>query len=183
MINTILSTTHNAKSNDKFAVLEGLIKKHYSPITNKNKLANGCYPFQAVVYDLNRAVYYFSKEEYELYKLYIEWIRKNAKNLDDKTGVFFMVRKDIPAVQQAIQLAHCAAVMAQANPKTDMNHCNFIVFGVGSEGSLKSRWNMNGYSFYEPDNNMGYSAFATPPIRYSKARRMRNLQGLELLKL
>lgn len=78
------------------------------------------------------------------------------------------VRTDIPIVNQIVQVGH---VCYEAGLKFDANDNTYLVlFQCESEDELKKTeyWlNSRGvetHIFFEPDNNMGYSALCTQPV-------------------
>ena len=184
----ILTKTINAKSNDKIAVLEGLISKSFTPVSNSRKLSNGRRPYDAVHFGLLKLNFRrFRDAVTEDMEPFINHLLKNINDLKDKTGCFFVTRQDLSSVQQLVQTAHVAAVMGQRE-KLDMNHTNFIVLGVSNETELLEtlgnlRKSVGCYTFSEPDMDNQITSLVTPPIRYSLARRLKALRNLTLLKL
>lgn len=84
--------------------------------------------------------------------------------------VYIFVRQDIPPVQQVIQAAHAAHEAGIMFGKVNKQISHFCIFGVKNENDLLDARNFStsnkikGFLFYEPDFEMGNSAFATEPI-------------------
>lgn len=179
----------DSKSNNKQEVFLGLLTKYFTPITNANKLANGCTPWSKIE-SLARNYLWWSRgkdnnapqEAIALIQSVVvcDPLKGWLFNTKDVTYVYFFTRQDISPAQQLVQTAHAASVVGkEAIPNPHEQH--FIVFGVKDLGALKAKHNelftlskTNGFrlfTFFEPDMNNEMTSFATSPIRGSFARR------------
>lgn len=94
--------------------------------------------------------------------------------------IYVAVRSDLAPAQQLVQAAH--ATHESGSQFGCPEHCHMVVFSViGTEG-LKKFCEVCGnagiqYSlFYEPDDNMGYTAACTEPVAGSVRSNFRRFQ-------
>lgn len=93
-------------------------------------------------------------------------INKGRSKIKLMEYTYCFIRKDIPIHAQIIQTAH--ACLQSDKPKT-VN--SIVLFEVKNEDHLikvneylKGR-GLKTYMFFEPDDDMGYTAIATEPLR------------------
>ena len=85
--------------------------------------------------------------------------------------MYVLVRTDIPLADQIVQLGH-ACLEAGRRFKQPEIPCNLVVLKVGSEAGLRcaiEEMEIAGIGcavFYEPDENMGYTAACTEPVTH-----------------
>lgn len=83
--------------------------------------------------------------------------------------MYVLVRRDIPVAQQIVQVGHACleAGYETYNKYGDINHAHLIVMTVKDELALEmvvENLTVPGKMFFEPDNNMGHSAWASLPV-------------------
>ncbi len=84
--------------------------------------------------------------------------------------VYVIVRKDLTAEQQAVQVAH-AALEAGFHSSKPQEPPNLVLLEVENEESLLraacklERAQVKHHVFFEPDNEVGHSALAAGPLR------------------
>jgi hypothetical protein len=104
-----------------------------------------------------------------------------------KPYTYVLVRKDIPAVQKAVQIGH-AALEAGFAFEAPADTSSIVLLQVEDEAALKDvatrldRYGIDHRMFYEPDfGPMGHSALATRPITRKKERFLfANYEKLEM---
>lgn len=110
-----------AKNPDKVAVAVALLQSAFSPITNSNRLSNGCTPYHILTtiwgsggvnraHPLNQCF-----ETLEEKALYANTKREALKIMGKELGeyhTFIVVRQDISPEQQMVQFGHAVATMA-----------------------------------------------------------------------
>ncbi len=88
--------------------------------------------------------------------------------------MYLFVRTDISLADQACQIAHAAAGAAARFKHPD--DCNLVLIQVPDLQALfAATWiavqqGIKGYVNYEPDDNMGFTAYCTEPIHGSKRK-------------
>lgn len=91
----------------------------------------------------------------------------NNQNLIPYTYCF--IRKDLPIEQQIIQTAHATQEITKKTPHP-VNTCHLILLEASNKIHLQNirmklaEREIEHEMFYEPDNDMGYTAIATEPI-------------------
>ncbi len=96
--------------------------------------------------------------------------------------VYIAVRSDLTPVQQLVQVAH--STHESGGQFGCPKHCHMVVFEVSDVGGLQKFCEVCGNSgiryslFYEPDNNLGYTAACTEPITGAIRSRLRRFQLL-----
>lgn len=171
----------DSKSENKTEVFRGLLLKHFSPVTNHNKLANGMTPFKSLeliaAYALGRwnSTAIMPEEKALINEVFPNTGWGPVANLRDVTYVYFFTRQDISYEQQLVQTAHAAAAVRQEHD-FDAHSQHFIVFGVPNEKTLLDKFHslpeeVRISTFFETDMNGEMTSFATAPIRGSYARR------------
>ncbi len=94
----------------------------------------------------------------------------------DGKYIYCFVRKDISIVQQIIQMSHAAH---EAGRKIGAKHAppSIVLFEVQSQKELMDIFDelytkdIECEMFYEPDNQMGYSALCTEPLDTPELRK------------
>lgn len=93
----------------------------------------------------------------------------------DPRYLFVAVRRDIPLADQVVQVAH-AAFEAGQRWHGDRETCHLILVAVASQQALvdlAARCEARGIGFTlfdEPDDQMGYTALCSEPLRDSRRR-------------
>ncbi len=185
-----------SKSNvDKIDIVHSILLDAFTPITNKNKLANGRTRYDSIDgYDGGgRGSAKFRNPSSKVLDVaYSEILETDAEidefnalldaiNVDsmDKYYTYVFVRQDITPEQVVVQAAHATMVAgAEAYKNRSIlpptSTVNFVVVGVPTEAEL---WNtakiLKGESisfetFRESDMNHQTTALATHPIRWDK---------------
>ena len=102
---------------------------------------------------------------------------------EPKTWVYVFVRRDIPLQQQLVQASHAALEAGiKFGNKHQIDPSSIVLIGVKSEEQLKNAneyvksKNIDTVMFYEPDFDMGYSAFATVPVTTEMKHNFRKFQ-------
>lgn len=88
-----------------------------------------------------------------------------------KRTVYCMVRTDIPLAQQLVQAAHATLELGFDHHKgEDHTPPHLVLLESKSERNLLEQFErlenegIKTIKFYEPDDNMGWSAWATQPL-------------------
>lgn len=95
--------------------------------------------------------------------------------MSEKAYVYALIRKDISAEQQIVQTAH-ATLEAGFRFQMPKSVANLIVLEIADEPALRMASDklmmlgIDHHMFFEPDNNMGFSAIATRPITEKRER-------------
>jgi hypothetical protein len=173
--------TVRAKSNDKAAVMQGLINKTFTPITNTNRLQNGAQADGSLrgalviirwrlknMARIRDPQLYRSADTENFLKLWdtltdeeqraIMELSMNSFKLEkEKNYCVFFTREDLSPAQQVVQTAHTALCMGtryKGNPYTQ----HMLMFGVPNLAALTARYNelqklfgKDIYAFIEPD--------------------------------
>lgn len=90
------------------------------------------------------------------------------------THIYMFVREDISPEQKIVQCSHAAHEAGKLEKGTDIS--SLVLLSVADEDELKKiamRLDMLGinfYMFFEPDNEMGYSALCTCPVTESERK-------------
>ena len=88
------------------------------------------------------------------------------------------MRTDIPVADQLVQVGH-ACLEAGSRFNLPEASCNLVLFGVSSQARLReaAAWvEMAGIkcvTFFEPDDDLGYTAACTEPVRGGARRFLR----------
>ena len=170
----------DSKAENKADVFKGLLMKYFSPVTNRNKLANGTSPWKILELIAAHASSKWARNSEEEKEL-VRQVFPNSgfgpvADLRDVTYVYFFTRQDISYEQQLVQTAHAAAAVRQEHD-FNAHEQHFIVFGVPSEADLKEKdeylqkQGIRTTVFLEPDIGNQWTSLATQPIRGSLARR------------
>lgn len=100
---------------------------------------------------------------------------------EEKKYVYIFVRKDISLEQQLVQAAH-AALEAGFTFQKPKNTAFLVLIAVETQEKLLKtadtleKQGIKTVLFFEPDDNMGYSAFATEPIDENNRRPFRRFR-------
>lgn len=94
-----------------------------------------------------------------------------------KSYIYTFIREDIPHAQKIVQLGHaCHEAGKMLSPQEHTEPSNLILLSAKDEDELidiAKRVDCAGikfHMFYEPDNQMGYSALCTRPIVTDRER-------------
>lgn len=97
-----------------------------------------------------------------------------------------VVRRDLTNIQKAVQSCHAAQEAGILFGGTG-NPNHLVLLGVGSEediialrDGLAEKYSIRSALFFEPDNDVGYSALATEPISGEKRRAFRGMEALRM---
>lgn len=192
----------HAKTNDKLKVARALLQRAFTPITNENKLNNGCKPFDGLQRAINNAGRSELTNELSALTLgvFIDMV-KALKNEDwqaepDVTFCYIVTRSDLPPIHQLVQTAHATMVAGQTYNEVDANNLHFCVLNGGNEKELLKFCTKltvaDGISyvwFREPDANRLWNgktegevtAIACKPMKKSFAKKNKLFEGKELL--
>lgn len=186
-----------ARNNEKLEVAKNILYGSFTAITNKNELANGARPFQALKNALDalaaRVTYVDSfKEKWgeEYRKVFLELLKQLREvEHEDTTYAYMFVKQDMSREQQMVQCGHVSMVLGQAvsEHKYDAKNLHFIVFGVANEAALLEKMsflhnkNIKYVSFIEPDMNDAFTAIACLPMKKSLAIRKKLFNNDKLL--
>lgn len=89
--------------------------------------------------------------------------------------IYTFIREDISPEQRIVQIGH-ACYEAGKSFRDNCGISNLILLSAQDEKDIKSimrkmdRRGIEFYAFYEPDNEMGYSAICTRPVVDEKER-------------
>lgn len=95
---------------------------------------------------------------------------------------YVLIRQDIPLEHQITQACHAALEAGFDAQRPGCNTTRLITLGVKSKDHLEEmsrKLDIHGighHMFFEPDNDMGYSALATHPIVGEDRRHFKNLK-------
>lgn len=95
--------------------------------------------------------------------------------------MYIFVRRDISLEQQLVQASH-AALEAGFSFQKPQNTAFLVLFSVETQEKLLKiadnleKSGVKSVLFFEPDDNMGYSALATEPISEEKRRIFRRFR-------
>lgn len=187
-----------AKSNDKLEVAKALLLRAFTPITNTNKLNNGCTAFEG----LQRAIRYanWSPIAKLLEGEHLDTFRSLCKALEkeewsDTTYCYIITRSDLPPIHRLVQTAHATMMAGQRYPGFDASKLHFCILDGGNEESLRElgkkmmKRKMDFATFWEPDAKALWNglprkeitSLACRPMRKSVAKRKKLFDELPLL--
>ena len=95
--------------------------------------------------------------------------------MNETPYTYTFIRKDIPLVQQSVQIGH-AALEAGFKFEKPKETSYLIVLEVEDQTELRNaahvlcERDIDFHMFYEPDNQMGFSAICTRPIYENRER-------------
>ena len=84
--------------------------------------------------------------------------------------IYTFIREDIPHAQKIVQIGHACFEAGKRFEEPD-HISNLVLLSAKDEHDLKGiaekidRRGFEFYMFYEPDNDMGYSAICTQPLK------------------
>lgn len=191
----------HSKSNDKIEVAKALLSRAFTPITNTNKLNNGCKPYDGLQRALIGTKYSRLLNELSALTLGVFLdIVKALKSEDwkperDETFCYIVTRSDLPPIHQLVQTAHATMVAGQAYNEVDANHLHFCVLDGGNEDDLLrlcTKLTVAGISyvwFREPDathlwngkSPSEITAIACKPMKKSFAKKRKLFEDMKLL--
>lgn len=93
--------------------------------------------------------------------------------------VYVMVRQDLSPEQQLVQASHAALEAGFRFPAPGKNTAHLVMLAAAGEGALLSaarRLEDAGIAhhvFFEPDAGVGYSAWATKPLKGAERKALR----------
>ena len=187
---------------------DSFLRRSFTPITRKNKLDNGRFPFdtlRSIILALKYQKWFLLKEEqeifdtqeeYTLYKQIVDELYKkytpNAEYISRKY-VYIFVRQDISPEYQAVQAAHVAAKMGYEQHKAQMHEdafagLYFALIGVPNVAALnvaiEDIRSVGGkpYLFHEPDIGNELTAVASNPIPSMHRKRLLSYKKLTFKK-
>lgn len=179
-----------------------ILDSAFTEISNENKLANGCTPWQAVRSAARDSKYIENahgllealetQEEVDLYKLIRDAVMAPLEERTKRNYVFVCVRTDIPVIHQLVQASHAALRAGAAFVKAGITDeiiadLYFAVVGVDDEEHLKGTEEYlysHGYDtvrFTEPDIDNEVTAIVSFPIANNKKKLMSRYQKLEII--
>ena len=176
----------SAKSNlDKKLILEKIVRKSFTPITNKVKLANGQNRFDGIRYSynydsvLNIPFKEFFDNDAEI-ALFRELRDSITPRRIDVRYAFFFVANDMPAVHKVVQAAHVAYVAGHNVGVSTPENTHFVIFGIDNMQEaidFLDHHQIRYEKFIEPDMDNKITAIATGalPLEYKKKFRGFNL--------
>lgn len=91
--------------------------------------------------------------------------------------IYAFIREDIPLAQKIVQIGH-ACYEAGKEFSDNVGISNLILLSAKDEENIKDiayileANNIEFHAFFEPDNNMGYSAICTRPMTDVKERKL-----------
>lgn len=186
-----------AKSNQKLEIAQALLRRAFTPITNKTKIFNGRTPFDTLNNvirtvaatnwsksfcgnDLKEAL---GEEDWATYKeLAGQLVTKDIAKSEPEY-MFIFVRQDISPEYQAVQGMH-VAYKAGHHFKSNPDETYFVLVGVPNEESLeeiKEKLDANAVGsveFKEPDIGNVVTAVASEPIKAHRKRFLKNYDKL-----
>lgn len=175
----------SAKANNKVEIAQALLRRAFTPVSNKNELANGREPFdtiQNILYRLtfhkNATIFGFENnlilddEGYEDYKNLLVELNKVDLKAEEPEYMFIFVRQDISREQQAVQAAHATFKAGTTWRHANPDKTNFVLIGVPDleelnevEEAFKAKDFYGFVKFVEPDLGDTATAIATAPIK------------------
>lgn len=184
MQRAILIAIDSKRNMPKEDIVDILLHKYYTPITNKNKLSNGCSKFSSVRRDqftsMNYHVPILNMKPEEFFdneadkKLYYELVKNiNVDRIDRKYVYYFTVQDILTPEQQGVQAAHALfALGARLGDYADPYDTYFQWIGARDSGHLYSiaekYKHLDPVKFYEPDVGHKMTSVALPPIPWYK---------------
>jgi hypothetical protein len=161
-----------------------LIHKYYTPITNENKLDNGCKKFDAVSMDMRTtrnkfvsilgvmpAEFFDNKDDEKLYYELANSIQ--VDRIDRKYIYYFTIQDILTPEQQGVQAGHALfALGARLGEKADPANTYFQWIGARDSSDLysiaKKYEHLKPEKFYEPDVGHKMTSIALPPVPWYK---------------
>lgn len=156
-----------------------LLDKYFSPITNKNKLANGCTKYQSIeiasylIASKNSLILGQKPEDIfdteEEHKQYLALARPLQIDKIDRKYLYYFTAQDMTPEQQAVQAAHAILAMGVRLGKSINPHETYFQW-IGTRDKSTLSWyvekykHMNPEKFFEPDQGNSLTSFALPPI-------------------
>lgn len=189
-----------SKSNEKLEVAKALLLRAFSPITNYNKLHNGCSPFDGLRQAVNGAswstiVSLLDTRQCAEFKELTRLLCSPKESWKDPHICYIITRTDIPSIHQLVQTAHATMVAGQRYPGLDARNLHFCILAGGTEDQLRetgkelTRRNIDYATFWEPDASALWgglprkeiTSIACKPMRRSEATRKKIFEGKSLL--
>lgn len=174
----ILIAMQSTRNMSKEEIVTILLDKYFTPISNKNKLANGCTKYQAISsayyelvyghYILDQKLEDFFENEAEQ-KQYFELAKTLRIDKIDRKYVYYFTAQDMSPEHQAVQAAHAAFALGSRLGKTVNPHDTYFQW-IGVKDKSNLSWllekykHMNPEKFFEPDQGHSLTSFALPPI-------------------
>ena len=190
----ILIAMQSNRNMPKEEIITILLDKYFTPISNKNKLANGCKKYQAIknasylIGSKNSLIlgipqeYFFDSEEEQ--KQYLELVKAIRVDKIDRKYLYYFTAQDMSPEQQAVQAAHAILAIGARLGKTINPHETYFQW-IGVKDTSNLSWYAEKYKhlkpekFFEPDQMNRMTSFALHPIPwYSRG----DLIDLPLLK-
>lgn len=178
------STKRNVPKEDIFLIL---LDKYFTPLTNKNKLANGCVKYDSIrkakwfitlpkrpILQENSYDFFDTEEEKRVYYDLLNNI--NVEKIDRKYIYYFTIQDILTPEQQGVQAAHALFALGARLGKTgkvaNAHETYFQWIGVRDSGTLysiaKKYEHLDPEKFYEPDVGHKMTSIALPPIEWYK---------------
>jgi hypothetical protein len=174
-----------AKSNKKLEIAQTLLRRAFTPVTNRTELANGRTAFDTIskhiyMLDLHPKGHIFGldmtlfmdDEGFANYKDLIRQLWSADMASDEPEYLFIFVRQDISKEQQAVQAAHATFKAGTIYRHADADRTNFVLVGVPTleelnevEESFKAKDFYGFVKFTEPELGDTATAIATAPIK------------------
>lgn len=187
-----------AKNNDKVSVALNQLYGSFTAITNKNRLANGCTPYDTLknaLQQLNGRSAFSDVYKEQLGEDYLKVFRDLLNQIrqvhfEDTTYAYIFVKQDMSREQQMVQCGHVAMVLGQyvSKDKYDAKQLHFVVFGVADEKALIAKaikltteHSIKYVTFVEPDQDDQLTAIACLPMKKSYAVRKKLFDEDKLL--
>lgn len=166
-----------------------LLHSGFTPIKKKVRLLNGEEPYSALANIVGHGSLYewtlkychkrlkerlkeiFDIDDSEELSEFLTQISKNVDPKYSKPYSYVLVRKDLSPAQRVVQSCHAIQEVTMENPEAYKN-THMIVLQVENEDHLKSvEMSLNRFkrvvkyhTFFESDDDVGYTAIATSPI-------------------
>jgi hypothetical protein len=186
----------SAKSNNKVEIAQALLRRAFTPVTNKNELANGRFQYDTLgrtlrhcgsqhgFFGFDKSIFLDDEEGVAAYDNLLNELQKLNFAKTEPEYVFIFVRQDISNEQQAVQAAHATykagAIFKPENP----DETYFVLIGVPDEAGLhvvKEEVESKGFStvvFNEPDLSNTDTALATEPMKAYQKRFLKHHRKL-----
>lgn len=176
-------------SDDALSKALYLLYSGFTPIKKKVRLLNGDEPYSTLANIVGHGSQYewslkychkrlkerleaiFGIEDSEELTGLLSAISKNVDPKYSKPYSYVLVRKDLSPAQRVVQSCHAIQEVTMENPEAYKN-THMIVLQVENEDHLKSvemslsrfKRVVKYHTFFESDDNIGYTAIATSPI-------------------
>ncbi|MCK9529485.1 MAG: hypothetical protein M0R77_02815 [Gammaproteobacteria bacterium] len=176
-------------SDDALSKALYLLHSGFSPIKKKVRLLNGEDPYSSLANVVGHSSLYewtlkyshnrlksqlkeiFDIDDSEELTEFLNEISKNVNPKYSKPYSYVLVRKDLSHAQRVVQSCHAIQEVTMKNPEA-YNNTHMIVLQVENEDHLKAvqdslrRYNrvIKYHTFFESDNDIGFTAIATSPI-------------------